>query len=96
MAFDVQGALKDGYSPAEIADYLASKRNFDIESARKDGFTDDEILGHLTTKIEAPKAAPVSAEKPLPEGITPSEGRSASPMGKADPRLVKPADDRGI
>jgi hypothetical protein len=65
MAFDVQGALKDGYSPSEIADYLASKRNFDIAGARKDGFTDDEILGHLTSRVAAPKAAPVE-EPPAP------------------------------
>jgi hypothetical protein len=65
MAFDVQGALKDGYSPAEIADYLASKKNFDIESARKDGFTDDEIVSHLASRVDAPKAAPVE-QAPAP------------------------------
>lgn len=55
MAFDVKGALKDGYSPAEIADYLASKSNFDVATARKDGYTDDEILGHLSSRVAAPK-----------------------------------------
>ena len=93
MAFDVQGALKDGYSPAEIADYLASKRNFDVDSARKDGVSDDEIISHLTGRVEAPKAAPVEAAPavaptPLPVGVAPSGGRSATPMGKPDPRLA--------
>jgi hypothetical protein len=32
---------------------------------------------------------PVIAERPLPEGVTPSEGRSATPMGQADPRLTR-------
>ena len=66
MAFDVQGALKDGYSPAEIADYLASKSNFDVAGARKDGYTDDEILGHLSSRVDAPKAAPVEEAPAAP------------------------------
>jgi len=72
MAFDVQGALKDGYSPAEIADYLASKRNFDVDSARKDGVSDDEIISHLTSRVEAPKVAPVE-EAPAPTPVKPKE-----------------------
>lgn len=93
MAFDVQGALKDGYSPAEIADYLASKRNFDVAAARKDGVSDDEIISHLASRVDAPKAAPVEeapavAPTSLPVSVIPSEGRSATPMGKADPRLT--------
>lgn len=66
MAFDVQGALKDGYSPAEIADYLASKRNFDVAAARKDGVSDDEIISHLASRVDAPKAAPVEAAPAAP------------------------------
>jgi hypothetical protein len=77
MAFDVQGALKDGYSPAEIADYLASKRNFDIAGARKDGFTDDEILGHLASRVAAPKAAPV--EEPQAAAPTPAKPQAEAP-----------------
>ena len=93
MAFDVKGALKDGYSPAEIADYLASKSNFDIAAARKDGVTDDEILGHLTSRVDTPKAAPV-VEPPTPAPvIASSEGRSATPMGAADPRLINRAEN---
>ena len=83
MAFDVQGALKDGYSPAEIADYLASKSNFDVAAARKDGYTDDEILGHLSSRVAAPKAAPVE-EAPV------------APTVAAAPAPVKPAEPPGI
>lgn len=49
MAFDVQAALKEGYSKAEIADYLASQSKFDAGAARKEGYSDDEILAHLRT-----------------------------------------------
>lgn len=49
MAFDVQAALKEGYSKAEIADYLASQSKFDANAARKEGYSDDEILAHLST-----------------------------------------------
>jgi hypothetical protein len=83
MAFDVQGALKDGYSPAEIADYLASKRNFDVASARKDGVSDDEIISHLVSRVDAPKAAPV-------------EEAPAAPAPTVARAPVKPADNRGI
>jgi hypothetical protein len=69
MAFDVQGALKDGYSPAEIADYLASKRNFDVASARKDGVSDDEIISHLVSRVDAPKAAPVEEAPAAPAAV---------------------------
>ena len=80
MAFDVKGALKDGYSPAEIADYLASKSNFDIAAARKDGVTDDEILGHLTSRVDAPKAAPVE-EAPAAPTVTRAPVKPAEPPG---------------
>jgi hypothetical protein len=80
MAFDVQGALKDGYSPAEIADYLASKSNFDVAAARKDGYTDDEILGHLTSRVAAPKAAPVE-EAPAAPTVARAPVKPAEPPG---------------
>lgn len=46
--FDLTGALQEGYSPAQIADYLASKKSFDITGARAEGYTDQQILSHLT------------------------------------------------
>ena len=80
MAFDVKGALKDGYSPAEIADYLASKSNFDVATARKDGYTDDEILGHLSSRVDAPKAAPVE-EAPAAPAPTRAPVKPTEPPG---------------
>lgn len=53
MAFDVKGALAEGYSMSEIADHLASKSKFDIEGARQEGYSDSEIVSHLTTKRTA-------------------------------------------
>ena len=46
--FDLTGALQEGYSPAQIADYLSSKKGFDIAGARAEGYTDQQILAHLT------------------------------------------------
>lgn len=51
MAFDIQGALAEGYTTTEIADHLAKKRKFDIAGARKEGYTDDEIATHLAGKM---------------------------------------------
>jgi len=45
--FDLTGALQEGYSPAEIADYLAQQRKFDVVGARNEGYTDNQILAHL-------------------------------------------------
>jgi len=61
MAFDVQGALKAGYSAAEVADFLASQNEFDIAGARAAGYSDDEILGHLSTGAPAPRTEPATA-----------------------------------
>lgn len=46
--FDLTGALQEGYSPSQIADYLASKKGFDVAGARAEGYTDQQILAHLT------------------------------------------------
>lgn len=64
--FDIQAALKEGYSKAEIADYLASQSKFDIAGARKEGYSDDEILAHLTNSPGMPlvKARPDLSKVP--------------------------------
>lgn len=48
MAFDVEGARKEGYSETEIADYLAQQQKFDAAAARKDGYGDADIIAHLS------------------------------------------------
>ena len=50
MAFDIKGALAEGYSYAEIADHLASQKKFDIAGARNEGYSDIEIAQHLAGK----------------------------------------------
>lgn len=57
MAFDVQAALKAGYSEGEIAEYLGQQQRFDAVAAMNSGYTPREIIKHLTTE---PKAAPFS------------------------------------
>lgn len=47
MPFDVNGALKEGYSSAEIAEHLAKEKNFDLPAARQEGYSDDEIIADL-------------------------------------------------
>lgn len=62
MAFDIEGARREGYSDREIADHLAKGRKFDIEGARKEGYSDGDIIGHLSKSRPAPQ--PKAAEKP--------------------------------
>lgn len=45
--FNLIGALQDGYTPAQVADYLATKKKFNIVGAREDGYTDEQIISHL-------------------------------------------------
>ena len=47
MAFDIAGALQEGYSYADIANHLAQKNNFDIAGARNEGYTDEQIVQHF-------------------------------------------------
>ena len=62
MPFNVEGAIAEGYSPAEIADHLASTRNFNVKGAREEGYSDDEIIQHLSKKsTKASKASEKSA-----------------------------------
>lgn len=48
MAFDVKAAKQEGYSDADIADYLAKQKGFDVKAARKEGYSDAEIVNHLS------------------------------------------------
>lgn len=50
MPFDVEGARAEGYTDAEIADYLASQRKFDLSGARTEGYSDTDIIAHLSGK----------------------------------------------
>jgi hypothetical protein len=48
MQFDINSALKDGYTPTQIADFLGPQQGFDVALARKDGYSDSQILDFLT------------------------------------------------
>ena len=88
MKFDYQAARTAGYSDDEIADFLAKENNFDLGGALKSGYSSTDVIDFLST--------PKGGKQDLPSDIKPSEGRSATPMGKADPRIVAPEDDRSI
>ena len=47
MAFDVEGARKEGYSDQEIAEYLGGQNKFDVKGALKEGYEPSEIIEHL-------------------------------------------------
>ena len=68
MAFDYEGALAEGYTPAEIADFLGKQKKFDIAGARKEGYSDFEIITHLTEPTVT--AAPTLSKQK--EGFLPS------------------------
>lgn len=74
--FDIQGALKEGYSQAEIADYLASQSNFDAAGARSEGYSDEEIIQHLTSATPATpteETPSLVSQIPVEPGYTPTQ-----------------------
>jgi hypothetical protein len=62
MAFDIEGARREGYTEEEIAQYLESKSNknipkfdvsakqFDVQGALNEGYTEEEIANYLKQK----------------------------------------------
>lgn len=85
MAFDVDGALKAGYSRSDIAEYLASKESFDISGARKAGYSDDDVISHLSSKSAAAKPAP--AEKPVSSKVSTTD----NPLNTKEPSYLDKA-----
>ena len=73
MAFDVAGAISEGYSPTEIADHLAKANKFDAIGARNEGYSDDEIIAHLN---EPKTGTPMEALKGGAKQLL-SSGRTA-------------------
>lgn len=57
----IDAARSEGYSDAEIADFLAPKVGIDLTAARKEGYSDSEILAYL-----APAKAPQPTKEPEP------------------------------
>jgi hypothetical protein len=69
MPFDVQGALKEGYTYKEILpELLKDNPDFDVPGARKEGYTDDEIGKFLSTG-KGYDASPGGRVGAVPRGI---------------------------
>ena len=94
MAFDIDGALKAGYSKQEIADHLGSENKFDVAGARSAGYSDDEIIGNFSAPVSKPtftdKVAKavgwksgISAKDP--EGVTEDTFSAGVPGSSVDP-----------
>lgn len=47
MAFNVLAAKREGYTDAEIAEYLAQKSGFNLVGAKEEGYEDKEIVSYL-------------------------------------------------
>ena len=94
MAFDVNGALKAGYSPNEVADYLGAERKFDVTSARESGYSDQEIIDHLNPKKQEGVTGSFKkgAEQFLSSGRTALESLTGSPEEAALAAQKRQAD----
>jgi hypothetical protein len=68
MSFDIQGALKAGYSEKEIIDFLSQEggSDFDVAGARSAGYSDREILDFLNqdAPVSVPEESGLQLEQP--------------------------------
>lgn len=70
MPFDVDGALRAGYSLADIANFLGEKEKFDVNAARQAGYSDSDIVAELQKGRPKPTAGGYVKEffKGIPSG----------------------------
>jgi len=95
MPFDVQGALKEGYTASEINEYLAKEKNFDLAGARKEGYTDDDILSFLNpTKVLSQKPEDVGMLSRAKQALT--EGFESLGGAKRGLELGSAVDDKDM
>ena len=83
MAFDIDAALSEGYSRADILNYLSKTRKFDLSGALKEGYSEDDILTHF--KATSPKTTiggyAKEALKAVPRGLV--GGLESAALGAA-------------
>lgn len=90
MAFDVDGALKAGYSQSDIADHLAGQADFNAAGARKAGYSDSEIIQQLSQP--APRSGDTSESSALSDLPEPMQAPTvAEPTPAAPARANGPA-----
>ena len=78
-SFDVMGAMKAGYTPAEIADHLGDEAKYNVKQARASGYTDGEIINHLAgTKLPTDPEGLQALLRPVAESHDPTEGMSGA------------------
>jgi len=90
--FNVKAARAEGYTDAEIADYLSETEKFDVNAARKEGYKDAEIIDHLTNMASV--AAPVIApSKSIPAQAADVVQSSAAGFGRGVGNVALTAQD---
>lgn len=50
MAFNLEGALQEGYSYSDIASHLSQQNKFNLQGAQKEGYSDEDIVKHLISR----------------------------------------------
>ncbi len=88
MAFDVNGALKAGYSMTEIADHLARGAKFNSMSARQAGYSDEEIVNHLLQGK--------GKQVPARQSVAPADVRAMDSSLVSTPDVTAPVTDSFI
>jgi hypothetical protein len=74
---DIDAALKDGYSLAEVNAEAARRVGFNYQNAIKDGYTDDEIVQELRKRLSG-------SSKIDPSTLIPDQAGNVAPRTRAE------------
>lgn len=86
-AFNVDGALKAGYSADDIVKHLGETKKFDVAGAQKAGYSATEILDHFKSRSQKAPEPPPPGTPGIPPAPIPAGLQSATPPPKVDNKL---------
>jgi len=83
MAFDIQKALEEGYSKADVLQYLAKTRQFDLAGALSEGYSEDDVLQYFSSTAPKKTLGGYTREalKAVPRGFV--SGLESAALGAA-------------
>jgi len=83
MAFDIQKALEEGYSKADVLQYLAKTRQFNLAGALSEGYSEDDVLQYFSSTAPKKTLGGYTREalKAVPRGLV--GGLESAALGAA-------------
>lgn len=80
MPFDIQAAVKEGYSLDEIISHLAQPRKFNVQGALQEGYSKEEIAQHLAESPSVINTQGTEKVPGIPGGVPPEAHPPRTPI----------------